>query len=169
MSAPGEGLQLHVVGPDQWREWRGVRLQALAEAPYAFSSTLAEWAEAPEERWRERLSWRSSHNLLAYDEQRPVGMATGVLREGQPDTADLFSMWVAPAARGGGVAEALINAVEGWARDVGARTLCLDVRAENPRARRTYERLGFEVTGEVERSSATEPLELTMAKPLGPG
>lgn len=167
MSASREGLELRVLTPDDWAVWRQVRLEALAEAPYAFSSTFAEWESASEERWRDRLSRPGSHNLVAYDGRRPLGMATGVLRD-DPELADLFSMWVAPDARGTGVAAVLIGALEAWCRNNGAQVLCLDVRAENRRAWRTYERLGFRVTGEVERSSPDEPLELSMAKTLRP-
>jgi ribosomal protein S18 acetylase RimI-like enzyme len=158
-------VELRVLTPDEWRDWRVLRLEALTEAPYAFSSMLEEWADAPEERWRARLDPEGSQHLLAFDDGRPVGMATGVLGDaGEP--AHLFSMYVGPAARGTTLAGELIDAIERWATDHGSPALCLDVRADNARAVRVYERKGFTVTGEVPRSSTDEPLELAMCKQL---
>ena len=50
-------IEAVVVTSDGWRLWRELRLAALAEAPAAFGSTLAEWSGAvdTEQRWRARL------------------------------------------------------------------------------------------------------------------
>jgi hypothetical protein len=50
-------VQVSVLSEQDWRDWRNMRLQALADAPAAFGSTLAEWSGASdrEERWRSRL------------------------------------------------------------------------------------------------------------------
>lgn len=53
-------MVIRVATPDDWREWRTLRLAALRDAPDA---SLADWADAPEERWRARLE--GSHNVLA--------------------------------------------------------------------------------------------------------
>jgi GNAT superfamily N-acetyltransferase len=158
---------LRVTGPDDWELWRSIRLEALTEAPYAFGSTLADWTDADESRWRARLELPGSHNLVAVEGEVPVGMATGIPGDTE-EVAKLISMYVGPAARGTGLAAVLLDAVEQWAASRGARTLCLDVRADNAPARRAYERQGFAVTGEVERSSPDEALELVMCKRLAP-
>ena len=51
-------------------------------------------------------------------------------------------MWVDPAARGSGVAAALIGAVVEWARSAGRATYLM-VRSENARAIAAYARAGF--------------------------
>lgn len=76
-------------------------------------------------------------------------------------------MYVSPAVRGGGVGDVLMAAVEEWARDRGATSLCFDVVATNTTARRLYELHGLVVTREVERASVDESLELRMRKQLG--
>jgi ribosomal protein S18 acetylase RimI-like enzyme len=68
-------------------------------------------------------------------------------------------MWVDPACRGAGAADALVASVLSWARAEGARAVRLAVIDTNVRARRCYERNGFHATGTQfvrERDGATE-------------
>jgi ribosomal protein S18 acetylase RimI-like enzyme len=134
-------ITLRAMTADDWQRWRPVRLAALADAPDAFGSRLADWSDAPEDRWRARLSIPGALDLVAYEDDHAVGMASGVPGEG--DRAELISMWVDPAARGRGVAGALIDAVARWAAETGASVLELSVMPDNDRAHRTYARLGF--------------------------
>ncbi|MER5642141.1 GNAT family N-acetyltransferase [Kitasatospora sp. NPDC002227] len=142
-------LELRTLTSDDWPLWREVRLAALGEAPYAFGSTLAQWQGAGdrEERWRARLSIPGAHDLLALLDGVAVGMASGVPGEGAAD-AELISMWVAPAARGRGVGDHLIRAVERWAVERGATVLRLSVMPDNRMATALYGRHGFTDTGE---------------------
>jgi ribosomal protein S18 acetylase RimI-like enzyme len=146
---PAGVIEMRVLTPDEWPLWRGLRLAALAEAPYAFGSRLADWQGDGDrgERWRARLAMPGSHNLVAVLDGRPVGMASGV-----PTTDDgvveLISMWVAPGARGRGVGDRLVAAVEHWARQVHARTVRLAVVPDNGSAIALYRRNGFTGTGQ---------------------
>jgi GNAT superfamily N-acetyltransferase len=144
-------IELRVLTPDDWADWRALRLVALADAPDAFGGKLADWQGEGdrEERWRGRLSLPQSHNLLAMLDGRPVGMASGA--PGETDgVAELLSMYVDSAARGQGVGDLLIGEVERWARDVfGASTLELAVSEGNAPAVAFYQRHGFQDTGRV--------------------
>ncbi|PWI44473.1 GNAT family N-acetyltransferase [Streptomyces sp. ICBB 8177] len=142
-------LEVRVLGPDDWPLWRKLRLAALAEAPYAFTSTLAEWQGSGdrEERWRARLSISGAHDLVALLDGLPVGMVSGVPGE-EAESVELISMWVSPAARGRGVGDSLIRAVERWGAGRGARTLRLSVMPDNTVAAALYARHGFTDTGE---------------------
>ncbi|TCK66173.1 bifunctional GNAT family N-acetyltransferase/class I SAM-dependent methyltransferase [Curtobacterium sp. PhB136] len=139
-------IELRALTADDWREWRPVRLAALADAPDAFGSRLHDWVDAPEERWRTRLSIPGALDLVAFDGDRAVGMASGTPGDG--DRAELISMWVDPAVRGRGVAGLLIDAIVRWAARVGAAELELSVMPDNTVARRTYERHGFTIADE---------------------
>ena len=141
-------IELQDIGPDDWKLWRELRLAALTEAPYAFGSQLADWADAPEDRWRERLSVPGAYQLIASLDGTPVGMAGGFLAE-EPEAAELVSMWIAPAGRGQGVGDALMTAIEDWARDAGARVLKLSVVDGNDLAHNLYLRSGFADTDEL--------------------
>jgi ribosomal protein S18 acetylase RimI-like enzyme len=140
---------LRTLGPEDWKLWRSLRLAALAEAPHAFGSRLADWQGEGdrEERWRERLGIAGSHNVVAVLDGEPVGMASGVPAD--DESVELISMWVAPSARGRGVGDALVREVERWARESGARVLRLDVAEDNAAAQALYERRGFALTGEL--------------------
>jgi ribosomal protein S18 acetylase RimI-like enzyme len=144
-------IELRVLTPDDWRSWRELRLAALAEAPYAFGSRLSDWqADGDrEERWRGRLSIPGSHNIIAVLDGEPAGMVSGVPAEDDDGGAELISMWVSPAARGLGLGDRLIGAVEDWARQAGAGVLKLAVADGNENAIALYRRSGFADTGEL--------------------
>lgn len=136
------GVTVRALTVDQWPEWRALRLAALAADPHAFGSTLAEWSGAGdlETRWRGRLG-SIALNLLADLDAKAVGMASASAPE--DGTSELFSMWVAPAARGRGVGDALIREAMDWAGAHGARRIALDVRQANEPAIALYQRHGF--------------------------
>jgi GNAT superfamily N-acetyltransferase len=123
---------------------RETRLRALADSPDAFNSTAkAEREQSPED-WDARL--RATAFFVAFEGEHPVGLVGG-----QPDTATdwvLISMWVAPEARGFGLADRLVAAVYDAAAEWGARRVGLRVVAGNVRAQRAYERLGFVSDGD---------------------
>ncbi|GAA3141294.1 ribosomal protein S18 acetylase RimI-like enzyme [Kribbella aluminosa] len=138
-------IDVQAIGPDDWKAWRDLRLAALGEAPYAFGSQLADWVEAPEERWRQRLSEPGAYQVIATIDGTPAGMAGGFPDN---DTAELVSMWVAPAGRGQGVGNALMTAVEDWARSTGATAMTLSVVPGNDPAHGLYLRHGYVDTDE---------------------
>ncbi|GHJ48886.1 hypothetical protein Cs7R123_62280 [Catellatospora sp. TT07R-123] len=160
-------IEIQVLSPDDWALWRELRLAALAEAPYAFGSTLADWTGSgdQEERWRIRLELSGSYNLIAHLDGVPVGMASGVPGE-QPGHTELISMWVSPAGRGKGVAAALIEAVAAWSRTQGVPELRLMVADGNDAAIALYRRCGFKETGHVQPMPDGERGELEMALAL---
>ncbi|MFI0822174.1 GNAT family N-acetyltransferase [Streptomyces sp. NPDC021098] len=134
-------VRLRVLTADDWPLWREVRLAALTDAPHAFRSTLADWHRGGEERWRARLEMPGAFHVVAVREGRAVGVAGGVPAE--DGVRRLQSVWVGPAARGHGVGDRLIAAVEGWARRTGGTTLKLSVIPGNEAAIALYRRNGF--------------------------
>lgn len=139
-----------VLTPDDWRLWRELRLAALADAPDAFLSRLADWQGAgdTEARWRARVGAPGVGCFVAMLDGRPCGMVSGSAdRDGEPVTW-LESVWVRPEARGRGVLDRLVSTVAAAAREAGHNAVQLEVRASNARAAAAYERLGFRPTGE---------------------
>jgi GNAT superfamily N-acetyltransferase len=138
--------------PDDWDEFRSIRLRSLAEAPDAFSSTFEEAARLDEAEWRRRLGARAQFVALYGSEA--VGTAGGIEEGGR---AELISMWVDPLARRSGVGSGLLSAVAEWARSQGHLTLWLWVVEGNSSAERLYARLGFTPTGKRQAVDPGQP------------
>jgi ribosomal protein S18 acetylase RimI-like enzyme len=145
------------IGPDDWREFRDVRLASLGDAPAAFGATYADWVDATEERWRQRLT-DVPFTVVARSDTGPVGVASGVEAG---DDVELISMWVSADHRGSGLAGRLIGEVVGWGRSRGGRTFLM-VRDDNPGAIRAYTRAGFVDLGIPEGWPDDRPLERRM-------
>ena len=83
--------------------------------------------------------------LLSLENKRDVLPYTG-----QEPCADMIDLLVLPGLRGQGIGTALILACEDACRERGIPWLSLDVNpADNPAAKRLYERLGYRAVGEL--------------------
>ena len=155
-------VEVRRLGQDDWKVSRDVRLTALAEAPYAFMSTLAREQRFAEELWRGRLSAPRAATFLAWVAGEPAATATGKIDDPDDEFTvegswQLVGMWVDPRARGTGVAALLVETVAGHARDQGATAVTLWVTEVNTRARAFYQRLGFTPTGARQPVREDEP------------
>ncbi|MDF2093696.1 GNAT family N-acetyltransferase [Knoellia sp. 3-2P3] len=151
-------MEITRIGPADWEKFREVRLASLSESPTAFGSRYADWVDAPAAQWQSRLK-QVPLTLVAQEGTSVLGVVSG--NPTNEKWVELISMWVAPEARGHGVARQLINAVVGWAAGQG-RSTYLMVRSDNTWAKRSYERAGFVEMGLPEDWPADEPLEHRM-------
>jgi ribosomal protein S18 acetylase RimI-like enzyme len=160
--------ELRTVEADDWQAMRGIRLDALREAPYAFASTYAREAAFPEQTWRERAT--SGNSIVAYlpeFDRGPVGLVASI--EEIHDELELVSMWVRPQARGRQVGSALVEAIVERARRSRVPRVHLWVTESNKPARGLYERCGFNPTGERQPLPSDPALmELAMARTVAP-
>lgn len=79
--------------------------------------------------------------LVALRAGQPVGCVG--LRAKAPGVGEVKRLWIAPEARGTGLAHRLMAAVEGRARAMGLATLRLDTNATLTEAMALYRRLGW--------------------------
>jgi GNAT superfamily N-acetyltransferase len=140
-------LVLRRLAPTDWAAFRSVRLAALRDAPEAFGSTAADAEKLQEVEWRRRLEQRAV--FMAESAGQGVGLVAGIAGD-QPGEGELISMWVAPAWRGQGVGDRLVEAVLVWATGEGFTSVGLWVANGNPRAEQLYARHGFDATGRVQ-------------------
>ena len=87
------------------------------------------------------------------------------------DVADVMTVAVDPAARGRGVGALLLDALHARAREAGAGTVLLEVRADNDAARGLYQSRGYAVLrtrpGYYRRRDGAPPVDaLIMSKEL---
>ncbi|WP_431798628.1 GNAT family N-acetyltransferase [Microbacterium kunmingense] len=165
----------------EWAEIRDLRMAAVSDpdAALAFLTTLAEERARDDTAWRERAAGAAlgedAAQFVAVDGDTWVGSVSVLLRaSGQRDhldrtveapRADVVGVFIAPAARGAGLLDRLIDAAAAWAAEHGADALTLDVHRDNARARAAYRRIGFVPTG-VEFESVIGP-EIEMRMALG--
>ena len=81
--------------------------------------------------------------FVAWRAGEPVGCAGWRSLPGDPNTAELKRMYVAPPARGAGVATALLSAVEESTIDQRRTRLILECGDRQPEAIALYEKLGY--------------------------
>jgi GNAT superfamily N-acetyltransferase len=150
-------LDLARLTPATWREYRAIRLAALAEAPSAFGSTLAEARRLRAADWRARLAQRVQ--FVVRHRGAAVGTVGGLVEDG----VELVSLWVHPAWRGRGVGDRLVQAVLDWARQEGHAEVRLWVTADNRPAEHLYARHGFVRTGESQPVTPGDPMRREIA------
>ncbi|MBY9068260.1 GNAT family N-acetyltransferase [Hyphomonas sp. WL0036] len=117
--------------------------------------------------WRRLLSGHAA-TLVAAAPEAPdqlLGAAVMLYRRGLA-LARLYSITVAPAARGKGVARALMAACEADATARGARAVRLEVRSSNSSAIRLYEAGGYRVIATLESYYPDGEAALRMEKCL---
>ncbi len=126
-------VTVRVLGVDDWQLYKKVRLAALDESPDAFVASYDAESAETEDFWRQRMV--RSQRLLAERDGQALGVVSlGESDDGNPDTAQLFGLWVAPQARGTGVASALVRAGADAALSQGRTQLAYWVGTDNGRA-----------------------------------
>ena len=130
-----------------WQRVRSLRLRALADAPDAFWALLADDEQKPDEAWQANLEAEDQITLLGVHDGVDAGLVFGARHHERVEEAGLYGMWVAPEARGTGLADALVHGIIDWARASGRDYIRLDVNDTNIAAQRLYARCGAEPSG----------------------
>lgn len=144
LAPPADVVVRTIAAADEWQVLRDVRLEALRTDPDAFYATYAAEAAHDEARWRERAARGSMRVAVDPGTADVLGCLGTFEEEGAPPGGlHLYGMWVAPRARGRGVARTLVDTVCTQARRDGSERVTLWVVLANTRARAVYAGLGF--------------------------
>jgi GNAT superfamily N-acetyltransferase len=145
---------------------RALRLRALQTDPLSFGSTYEREAAFDDAFWSESAQRHAGSDACAMFFAGDKGLVRTAADPARPGVFFIHSMWVAPEARGQGLASELLDAAEAWARERGATVCELMVTDRAPVARRLYERRGYVADGHTEPSPHAGVVEHRMIKKL---
>ena len=111
----------------------------------------------------ESLAAFNVHFLVAREQGRALGCGAFVL--GEAGQAEMKRVFVAPAARGKGVARLLMEALEREAAQLGVTLMQLETGIKQPEAIALYRKFGYAERGPFGRYQP-DPLSLFMEKRL---
>jgi ribosomal protein S18 acetylase RimI-like enzyme len=160
-------MEIRTVRRDEAAALRDLRLRALRDSPHAYFASRETEESLPLAYWEDWTARNDKAMFVAIDDGEWVGMAGAFVHPDKRGTVGLWWLWVAPGARGQGLARRLVDARADWARKRGAVRLELAVAENNERVKALYQSLGFVATGE-RRSMASDPARagMFMARPL---
>jgi RimJ/RimL family protein N-acetyltransferase len=139
-------MEVRRLTQDDAEAFRKIRLEALENYPQAFQATYESTAELPLDAFKHRLRQYALFGGLIDDE---LCGFVGFYPLKNPKISHkglLWGMYVNEKARGTGLAAAMVEAVLEHARGQVEQVM-LSVITENERARRFYEKMGFEPYG----------------------
>ena len=147
-----ESVEIRDLDDSDWAVYRELRLSALQESPDAFVGSYRDERQHDEASWRERI--RRAHRFVAESH----GTALGVVGLGDhdlgqdeaggqdPESAEIFDLWVAPEARALSVARALVATACRTAAAEGRERVYFWVVPDNVPALAFATSLGFHPT-----------------------
>jgi RimJ/RimL family protein N-acetyltransferase len=144
-------IQVRRLSEDDAAAFRDIRLEALETFPEAFQSTYESSAGLGLEAYAQRLK---QYALFGGFLDGELAGIVGFYPLKNPKIAHkgiMWGMYVKEAARGTGLAKAMIDAVVDHARGK-VEQIVLSVVADNERARKFYGKMGFEAYGMERRA-----------------
>jgi ribosomal protein S18 acetylase RimI-like enzyme len=164
--------EIHYLSPEDYREFRQIRLEALKTDPDAFGALHADACRRTDEEWKE---WVSSaivpgrKNIVVAEENGlPIAMCGFGLSDEDPNAGFLWGMFVSRNHRRKQCGERLLREAEDWVSANGGKRITACVAAPNENAFLFYRKNGYtigSVSGTL-RSGSSIPIH-PIEKPLG--
>ena len=135
--------------PDEWQDFRRIRLASLAADPGAFVRTAEEENARPESHWSEMLESDDGAVFGLYEGPALVGISAVFVDRAIPtrDTAVLGMTWLHPDHRGKGLSRPIFERRIAWARDKRVARIAVSHRDGNEPSRRAILAHGFRPIG----------------------
>ena len=165
-------MEIVKLRPEEWREYKALRLEGLKNDPQAFGSSYEKQSQNPDEYWEDRLAKCEGPGqwlLFAREDGKLIGLVGAFVQE-DSTIADIISMYVTPKHRGKGIARRLMEAILAAVKEQPEISVArLEVVEDQLAPLRLYESVGFQ---EISRKTVEKPwgeiVELTMSLPLRP-
>lgn len=138
-------------GPEQWKDLKRIRLEALQETPGFFGSNFEREVAYTDEDWIRKTTSPLSAFWGLYDGGTPVGL-TGIIRDQHNlEEAWLIASYIKPQYRGKGLSTLFYEARIQWARENGCSCVIVSHRADNEASRAANQHFGFQFTHKESR------------------
>ncbi len=144
-----DNIEIVRLKPEEWKQYRDLRLRALKEEPQAYCSTYEKNAKRPDEFWQQRIEDTINKDIqwliFAKLNDALVGMV-GAFAEEQPDTAHVIAVYVSPEARGKGISKMLMKELLTRIKtNNNIKKIIVDVNSEQEAALNLYKNSGFQI------------------------
>lgn len=142
-------IQINKGCPDDWKEYKYLRLRALREDKEYFRNSFEEAKSLSNSEWEERLANPEISIFLAWRKNTIVGMAGIVFNKlkNVKHAAKLSEFYVEPKSRGRGISNKLMNSILNEAKSKKIEKIQLFVNTESNSAIKLYEKHGFKRVG----------------------
>ena len=148
-----ESVEIVQLTPEDWQAYRKIRLEALQNDPRAFGSSYQETLTRPDAYWQGRLAEaaQGTHSWLLFARENGVLVGTiGAFLNDARDEAEIIAVYVTPAKRGRGIANALLERILQEVQKVPTvRKAVLGVNRSQTAALALYQRFGFQIVEEI--------------------
>ena len=156
-------MEIKEIQPEDWQEFKRIRLQALQESPFAFGRAYEEESAYDDIYWEERVKlYNQDPNtifLLCFKKPFAVAMAGCFRDKTKCGVSQIYSLWLNPDLRGGIIADQILLFLEKWSLDNGMSVIEGFVTENNIRARAFYRKQGFIETSERQNFSRDPSIE----------
>lgn len=135
--------------PENWKEYKTLRLEGMNESPEAFFSTYEEESQKTENEWKQ---WLEAYILGAYnDDNKLVGCMTLFKNTRQRDkhSAHIYGAYVKKDFRGMGIGKTLLKKIIEQAEISEVEILYLDCTVTQTAALKLYKSFGFQTYGTI--------------------
>jgi ribosomal protein S18 acetylase RimI-like enzyme len=141
-----KNLQINNFLPEQWKEYKRLRLFSLQDEPNAFGSSYEKESKFTDEKWKERLRDEKNKILFYRDNNNLVGMAGARLVDN--NVAYIVGVYVIPNSRKKGIAKRLMKyLIKELLIYTDMKILRLSVNANQIPALNLYKKLNFKIVG----------------------
>jgi RimJ/RimL family protein N-acetyltransferase len=147
-------IYIRLLNPDDWQEYRQLRLHAIKTEPHFYSVDPREENQRNEEGWKNILADTQRAIFGLYDGNNLTGMTSVFIRKEDQETGTAWfgGTFIMPEYRGRGLAHMLYKARLDWAvNHPSLKQLKLSHRKNNVVSRNAHRKYGFQLTGVMQR------------------